>query len=35
MFSEAIQKKMTEAMEQHMMNSIFGNLNPSMGSGSR
>ena len=33
MFSENIQKKITEALEQQMMNNIFGNMNPGTGSG--
>ena len=33
MFSEAIQKKKAEALEQQMMNTLFGNMNPGMGLG--
>ena len=33
MFSEGIQKKIAEALEQQMMNTLFGNMNPGTGSG--
>ena len=33
MFNEAIQKKIAEHLEQQMMNTLFGNMNPGTGSG--
>ena len=33
MFNETIQKKIAEALEQQMMNTLLGNMNPGMGSG--
>ena len=33
MFNEAIQKKIAEALEQQMMNTLLGNMNPGTGSG--